>query len=381
MNEDVITLVFVFFVVVFLFFDRKNIKREGILFIRRSARFKDLIEKVGKKIKGKPYFFLSLLSIIIGFGLMGFSIFYLLKITFLNLFRPTGYQPTPTVGIVVPHFSPICKPPYVICFPTLYWIIAIFVIIAFHESMHGIFAASSNVKIKSVGYAFLAILPAAFVEPEERELKKLKPIEKIKIYSAGSFGNIIAVLILLLLLQLISNVFASIFYPIGLEYEVINNTPAYFSKLNGTLIGINNFSIRTIEDLQNVLSKYKPNETIIVKTTKGEFKITLTKHPQNITRGFIGIKNIRVKLKAIHPFFENFKQLFFVLFELFKIIIVLNIAVACVNMLPIKPLDGGLIIHEILEILEIEKKEEISLLISFTFFFLLLLSVISTLIP
>ena len=71
------------------------------------------------------------------------------------------------VGLVLPF-----KAKGVFYVPFFYWIISIFVIAVVHEFSHGLIARANNIKVKSSGFAFLALLvpiiPAAFVEPDEK---------------------------------------------------------------------------------------------------------------------------------------------------------------------------------------------------------------------
>ena len=382
--NDLPTLIFFLLVCLFLFLDRKNIKREGILLIRRSFYLREYIQKAGLKIK-KVYPFLSILSTSIGFLLMFFGLFYLIKTTYLNIVRPEHYKPVPSIGIVVPQFKPICKPPYIICLPILHWICSIFTIVIFHEMMHGIFAAANNVKIKSIGYAFLVFLPAAFVEPDEKELMKKSSTKKIGIYSAGSFGNIICVLFFIILSLIFSSLFSFLFEPAGISYKVLNNTPAYYANLSGTILQIQNNSIKRIDDLIRVLSYFKPNDTIVIKTTSGIFRVKLTYHPENRSRAFLGITEIQETYRTKFSFlkgYENsikFSILDFLVFC--RLVILLNFAVSVVNMLPIKPLDGGLILEEILNILKIRKRKKVTKLVSLAVLLLIIISIFTSLIP
>ena len=58
-----------------------------------------------------------------------------------------------------------------------------------------LFAKRFNIKIKSSGFAFfgifLPLIPAAFVEPDEKQLKKSKFFEKVSLLGAGSTSNFI----------------------------------------------------------------------------------------------------------------------------------------------------------------------------------------------
>lgn len=382
-DVETLTTIFVFsLIAILLIKDRKKIERQGILFIRRSSFAKDFMESFGKKHSGIINK-LAIIAVVVSFILMFVGIKYLVTMTMKNILRPEGYKPTPSVGLVLPTFSPICKPPYVICVPPLYWLIVILVVVSFHESMHGFIAASNKIKIKSVGYAFLAVLPAAFVEPDEKKLKKVSELTKLKVYAGGSFGNIISALLFFLLLIAIGKAFTIFFEPAGVAFDVINGTPAYYANLTGYLISINNVSTKTIDDFIAFMNTTKPNQTISILTSDGMFNLTLAEHPDKQGKGFIGITDFRevYSLKNDYQHLKKYEKhmigAFSWLYGLLNWIFFINIAVAIFNMLPVKPLDGGLMIESLLKILKIKNAEKISNWISYLVLITLLVSVFS----
>ena len=58
-------------------------------------------------------------------------------------------------------------------------IIALITVMVVHEFGHGIISRVEGVKIKSIGVLFLAVLPGAFVEPDEEDIQKSKRISKL----------------------------------------------------------------------------------------------------------------------------------------------------------------------------------------------------------
>lgn len=379
--QDIVSLITFALIGIFLIKDRKKIERHGLLFIRRSNFAKKFIENYGRK-HSSAINKIAILAVITSLILMGVGLYYLTSITIKNITKPPGYKATPSVGLVLPTLKPICKPPYVICVPPLYWLIVILVVIGFHEPMHGLIAAANKIRIKSVGYAFLTILPAAFVEPDEKQFKKTKETTKIKVYSGGSFGNIISAVLFFGLLLLINKIFYVFFTPIGIAYDVIKDTPAYYSNLTGYMISINNISVNTIDKFITFMNSTKPNQTIVVITSTGKFNITLAKHPDNPNKGFIGVTNFRevYKLKNEYSFLKPVESslisLLYWLAGLFNWIFFISIAVAIFNMLPIKPLDGGLMTESILKILNVKNAEKISNAISYFVLLMLLASII-----
>ena len=108
---------------------------------------------------------------------------------------------TPAVSIVIPGVE---MPGSSIYIPFLYGMIALATVLIVHEFSHGIQAVGEKIPIKSIGLLLFFILPGAFVEPDEEELKKAKRSSRLRVYAAGSIANITLAVIALLLVSLVS---------------------------------------------------------------------------------------------------------------------------------------------------------------------------------
>src|SRR3989338_5431196 len=101
----------------------------------------------------------------------------------------TKPEATPGVGLVLPF-----KAKGVFFVPFFYWMISLFVIAIVHEFSHGLIARANNLKVKSSGFAFVGlivpIIPAAFVEPDEKELRKRLHREQLNVFSSGPLSNV-----------------------------------------------------------------------------------------------------------------------------------------------------------------------------------------------
>jgi Zn-dependent protease len=94
--------------------------------------------------------------------------------------------------------------------------------IILHELMHALAARYEGIRVRFVGFFIvLGVLPAAFVEPEEEDLKRARLRGKLRVYSAGVLANIVLALISLGLLQA---------YNVGSSYiyltKVVEGSPA-----------------------------------------------------------------------------------------------------------------------------------------------------------
>lgn len=321
-----------------MYLDRKNLEIRGIIILRRTKKFNKFFDSISNKYR-KLLDYLGYISIASAFISVGIFFYY----TITELFKPP--KNIAPIQVVLPSVPGLCSSGFVLCVPPYFWFLIIPLIAIFHEAMHAIYARLSNLKIKSVGYAFLLVLPAFFVEIDEKKLKRVKTLDKLKIFSAGSFGNFILAFIGFIFLFVVSRAFDLMYEPSGLIFDVINNSPAYYANLSGILIGINDNEIKTISDLEKIKKDLQPNQTIKVITTEGIYNITLT---ENKTIGII-IKEVYYKGK--NQFFESNKETILLIFSLVREflfwLILLNFGIGMFNLLPIKPLDGGLFFEEI----------------------------------
>src|SRR3989344_4863061 len=189
--QAIAAVIFVVLLSALLYAKRKNLETKQIMpyFLyfsmyrtKLGLRLMDLWAKKYTKFVR----FLGYLGILVGFlGMILIS--YSLVSNIYHLF--TKPEAVPGVGLVLPF-----KAKGVFFVPFFYWIISIFVIAVVHEFMHGLIARANNLKVKSSGFAFLGlvipIIPAAFVEPDEKELRKRPHKEQLSVFAAGPFSNI-----------------------------------------------------------------------------------------------------------------------------------------------------------------------------------------------
>ena len=317
-------VLFVAFLAAIIWRDRKRFTREFIFILRKTQRGKSNIIRLGRE---WPRFWKALGTIGVVFGFfMSVWIFYqMLMITARNIMvggTPglTFILPSPTAEAVVL--------PGVIGIPFLYFIIPLAILVIVHEGFHGIMAAMERVKIKSLGWGLLIILPLAFVEPDEEQLSRKPALSQLRVFAAGSFANFITAGIvfgiayffasgtllpagvsfstypattispdritavagigtrglnqtLSVLRGLDRNITVSLvvdnetFYskPWLLlrqenmsEWGVFKDLPAVKADLNGYIYRIGNWSISNTQDLRDVLNRIGPDKTITIET-------------------------------------------------------------------------------------------------------------------
>jgi membrane-associated protease RseP (regulator of RpoE activity) len=171
-------LLFFFVLGLLIYKDRKNVEFKYILFLRRTKKFKKFIDKIAKK---SPLFWkiLGTIAIVVCF-------YYMIQGVYIILL----YQPSLQIVVPTPTSKGAVGPGYILI-PFWFWIVVVGSILVPHELLHGIIARAEKVRLKSVGLLLLAIFPGAFVEPDEKQIKKASLLTKLRIFSAGSFANFI----------------------------------------------------------------------------------------------------------------------------------------------------------------------------------------------
>lgn len=341
MNIDLISLLIFFGLILFLLtkYKSKFVFQGKIIALYKTKIGLKLMNKIARKWP-RLMNFLGIVGIIVGFSGMVFIFSFLIKETFAFVSIPGAQTPLAPVlpGINIPGA------------PNLsfwHWIIAIFFVATVHEFAHGIQARLHNIKIKSSGVAFFGPILAAFVEPNEKELAKKSKIKQLSILAAGPFSNMLfGIFFLLIFIFLIGPITSSIFMPSGIVVNsFVEGFPAENSSLElpFTITEINGISTVEFVNFIGVVTQIKPDDDIELKTDQGKHIIIASEHPENNTRGFIGIsdfeqkKEIRSKnffWKAISRIYLWFSLLIFWLF-------VINIGVGLFNLLPLGIVDGG----------------------------------------
>jgi hypothetical protein len=364
--ELISVLLFFSFIALRLYTKRKELKIEKVIIFEYSKKY---TEKINEVVSKYPKFFktLGIVSLISAPIMMLVGIYYI--INSLIFFKPS-------VALVLPSVSNFKYPGPVISVPFWIWIIAIFVIVFSHESMHALIAASEGIKTRRYGLLYLLVIPiGAFVDIDEKRVEKLESKKKIKIFAAGSLGNVLVFLLFLIILIVFSQTINQLLESKGVWF---NNTapdsPAEKVGLKGIIVKIDNTTINNIYDLRDFLSKSKPNTTVLIETTEGKYELTLAEKDNKSYIGIVGAKNYIVYKGANKPVSENLITIINYSFAIIQWVAFLSLGVAIANMLPIIPLDGGLIIKEILKKKLGKKGEELSKLISSVFLILLLSS-------
>lgn len=363
----------VIWIAAILFRDKLKIDVNFPILMRKTKRLRGFIDNTAQR---SPRFWKVTMNVGIPI-----TVFFMILIVYLVLISLKTLLSAPQVSLILPGVSVPGSPIFI---PFAYGIIALMTVMVIHEFGHGIIARAEGIKIDSIGVLLLAILPGAFVEPNEEDIEKSKRITKLRIYAAGSFFNLILaalsfigfVLITVLILGSLTLSIPAItipgtsigtepvtflnatnpVYPVfsteGIQIEsVVPGSPGSKVLQTGMVLqSINGVSTNNITKFTQLASNLHIGENLTLKTNQGTYHIIAGTNPTNSTRGYIGISSTANEI--VNPnYARTYGQLPWLAYDLsilFYWIFLLNFAVGTFNLLPMKPLDGGLMLEELL---------------------------------
>ena len=264
-------VVFVVFVIAFLYSRRKNLKREGLLFLYKADWGIKLINYVGRKYR-RTLKFLSYISIFVGYMLMATIIYLFGKIVYIYVAMPGVVRAVkiPPIMPLIPYLPQAFKLDFLPPFYFTYWILILAIVAITHEFAHGIFARLNNIKVKTTGFGFfpffLPIFLAAFVELDEKKMEKKKIFPQLSILSAGTFANVITAILFFIILGFF---FMFAFTPSGVVFD------AYPYSIVGasSIVMVNGFPVTNIS-YGEILSLIDDNGFSEIGTADKEYVIS-----------------------------------------------------------------------------------------------------------
>ena len=319
-------------------------------------------------------------------GLLGMAVicFLLLKGTYDVFFVP---EAMPSVGIVQPFAQNV---PGTFFVPFFYLIISIFVLVIVHEFSHGIMARLFNLEIKSSGLAFFAILipliPAAFVEPDEKKMAKKPRKEQLSILAAGPFANIILAFVIFGIAALTASpvVDAMIDYDGVLVDDFTKEEGKQFPgeiagmKKGEVITSIDDTKIITVDNLTGYMQTKKPGDTVNIGTNVSSYNLTLGQSPKNSSMPYLGLylkQNTKIKPGFIERYGRFAPPVILWLIGLIIWLYALNLGIGLFNLLPIPMTDGGRMLQLALEkFLQREKAFKIWKFVAMLFIVLILVN-------
>jgi membrane-associated protease RseP (regulator of RpoE activity) len=255
------------------------------------------------------------------------------------------------------------KAPGAIHVPILYWLISIFFIAIVHEFAHGVIARAFNIPVKSSGFAFLSLLvpliPAAFVEPDEKKLQKASLKEQLAVYAAGPFSNVIfGSLFLALLAFVMFPAGDALMLEDGVRVSIAHDgTPAAQAGIvPGLLItSIQGVPIVNVSDFILAMEKTTIGQSLMILGKVGEehkeFQVTLSAHPSNDSKAYLGVSVNQVtkyRPEMQEKYGDFALSAFMWLIPLVYWLTILNFGIGLFNLVPLGPIDGGRMIYAVL---------------------------------
>jgi len=295
-----------------------NSEKQGIFLLIRTERGKQII----RRIAGRERLWKTAGSFMVGASVV--AMFFMLY-SLVNALYLTYFQDTPAIGakLLIPGVT----------IPFWYPLIALIIVVIVHEFSHGILSKAESISIKSLGAFFALAVPlGAFVEPEEEEFQDKGLLTKLRVYSAGSFANLLlAMIVSVTLLPLVTSLF---FAPHGVQITgVVDGSPAEGVLEEGAIVEkIKGYPIENLQDFGRAIQTLEPGEEIEVVTEGGAQTITLTSREDDSSRGFIGIKTSQPVKEGVYSL-VGFAPL--MLKNLLTWVVFLNMVVGLVNLLPI----------------------------------------------
>jgi membrane-associated protease RseP (regulator of RpoE activity) len=239
----------------------------------------------------------------------------------------------------------------------MYWIISLFLLMLVHEGSHAVMAAREKVRIKTLGWGVLAVIPMAFVEPDEDQLQKQKPMKQLRVFAAGSMGNFVLAFIMIYVMAFSIPAFYEV--SDGVSFSgYLDGYPAQDANLTGTIVSIDGYRIDTVQNLSYALDQIGPGKRITVTTElEGSdgidiqsFSLVTEENPDGGDGGFIGITGLYTNIEIKEGVNRDLTLFFFGqnpfgsdirFYGLFFWIYLLNLAIGMINLVPALPTDGG----------------------------------------
>lgn len=258
------------------------------------------------------------------------------------LYSIVQYITNPMLGVVgsgissqIPGVAPVIPG---IDIPLFAGLISLAILLIIHEFSHGILSRISKVKLKSIGILLFGFIPVGgYVEPDEKQVNKLKKTEQTNIFAAGIGSNFLAMIVFFVL------VIAFTFFVIPNAYQygifvtqTLPNYPANSVLQAGMrIIKWNNHTISNLTSLAIASAGEKPNSTVTVMTNTGTYNFRTVASPSNSSKGIIGVTLAYKPLLA-----TPYSRIVYFLYTVFSLSLLLNFLVAIVNLLPIPGFDG-----------------------------------------
>ena len=336
-------LIFYLIIALFIAFNWKRIEKQAkIIFLYRMKLGLRWMDKYSQKFR--EWVILSgYIGMGVGFvGLVAIS-YVLVQNLYSLITRPEAVSGVSLVlpGVHVPGLGVL---------PFWYWILAIFAIAVVHEFSHGIVARAHNIPVKNTGLVFFGPILGAFVEPDEKKLRKEQDIIQYSVLAAGSFSNIVLAVVAVIFLNFAFMPLQEMMVePSGFSFGeyMEGDFPAQMAGIEpGTIItGINNQKVSYFQEFADELAFYRPGESVIINTAQKDYTLKLAANPDNAKKPFLGVLNIQNEFEVKENYGSGAGKVLYTVLSWFtgflRWLFLLSMGIGLFNLLPLPIVDGG----------------------------------------
>ncbi|MEM2651527.1 MAG: site-2 protease family protein [Candidatus Caldarchaeum sp.] len=303
------------------------------LAIYRFSRVEGVFDSMALKAP-RLWRLVSKLAVVLGFGMMFFAFYILLNNLSIYLLRPAEASVRNVVVPLIPGITiKLQNIPYML--------LALVVVLVTHEGMHGIVARLEGIPIKSAGVFLAFVFPGGFVEPDEKAFKSASPGSRMRIASVGSFANLAVGLVAVACLLSFFTMVETGLYVTEVDDDSVVRVGEVVKSLNG--VPVNSATIARTVTLTAEIN-------LVTDGGERSYKVG----PQHIGRE-MSLASVLRSLGVVdaepfvEPRFGAPPGLSHAVFKLFFWLQLVSLGVAVFNMLPIKMLDGELMLRALLE--------------------------------
>jgi len=310
--------------------EKYGIEVGPFMLFARTERFNNLLNRIGRwHPRAWRYIWSFFIGVAFFFSLYGF---YFLGSNVWEFVKALLGQPA-APGPVAPLI-----PGITMSFNFFLMIlIPLIVAVVVHELAHGIAARADDIPVESSGLFLFLIFFGAFVEPDEEYVKiKSTRRQRARLFASGSGANLIVAAIALVMI-----IFIIIPIPSGaLINSVVPGSSADGAIAPGmVIIGMNETTIQTSQDLSSFMQTASPGDLIIFTVLEGTIPLVVGANPNNSSLPYIGIF-IRSYYPLTYPFSLLGPTAGTQFYEGLGWFFTITLSLAIINLLPIPPLDG-----------------------------------------
>ena len=372
--------------------DRKNLEFHGIkkvplLVMKKTKRGKKLLDRIARSspIVTKSWNVLATIAVVFAFVYMAYGL-YLITLSAYYVARGDIDVPAVQLVLPIPQPQPITGIGF-IGVPFWFWILIIPFVLFPHEFAHGVIARANGIRIKTVGLIQLLIWPGGFVEPDEAQIRKSSLIKQLRVFSVGSMANIVTAIFLVYVTtnflwpSFISDGVLITHVEEGYGAEAAGLRPGMvlqeidghevkvgydgFSWAYSTLLSpsVKNVTTENLKVYSGVLEIFRslrdnePNQTIEVVADGMTFELKLSGRPESPETPYMGIEARII---------SNSDSMLEYAFPLVWWLSSIGLLVAIFNILPIYPLDGGLMVEAVAQRVSKKYAKRITMAITFS---------------